>query len=92
MMSNADSLNELINWITEDVTNDTSIALYAFEEEEREQQQHQEASKKNNNMSNHKTRFLGSSCSFKLEQKYTRFEIVIGGFVHQSEHSPNAES
>ena len=87
MMSNADSLNELINWITEDVTNDNSIALYAFEEEEREQQQHQEASKKNNNMSNHKTRFLGSSCSFKLEQKYTRFEMQLAVlFTSQNIH------
>ena len=47
MMSSPDSLNEMINWITEDVTNDTSIALYAFEEErEQQQQQQQEASKK----------------------------------------------
>ena len=50
MTSRPDSLNEMIHWITEDVTNDTSIALYAFEEErEQQQQQHQEASKKNNN-------------------------------------------
>ena len=78
MMSSPDSLNEMINWITEDVTNDDSIALYAFEEEREQQQQQQEASKKNNkNTSNHKTSFSGSSCSFKLEQKYTRFEMQL---------------
>ena len=87
MMSSPDSLNEMINWITEDVTNDDSIALYAFEEE-REQQQHQEASKmNNNNTSNHKTRFSFSSCSFKLEQKYTRFEMQLAVlFTSQNIH------
>ena len=81
MMSRPDSLNEMIHWITEDVTNDTAIALYAFEEEreqQQQQQQHQEASKKNNNnTSNHKTSLSFSSCSFKLEQKYTRFEMQL---------------
>jgi len=79
----------MINWITEDVTNDDSIALYAFEEErEQQQQQQQEASKKNNNnTSNHKTRFSGSSCSFKLEQKYTRFEMQLAVlFTSQNIH------
>ena len=88
MMSSPDSLNEMINWITEDVTNDDSIALYAFEEEREQQQQQQEASKKNNkNTSNHKTSFSGSSCSFKLEQKYTRFEMQLAVlFTSQNIH------
>mmetsp|Transcript_1849 Transcript_1849/g.6643 ORF Transcript_1849/g.6643 Transcript_1849/m.6643 type:complete len:117 (-) Transcript_1849:2900-3250(-) len=93
MMSSPDSLNEMIHWITEDVTNDTSIALYAFEEERvQQQQQHQEASKKNNNnTSNHKTSFSFSSCSFKLEQKYTRFEMQLAVLftsqnIHESVH------
>jgi len=89
MTSSPDSLNEMIHWITEDVTNDTSIALYAFEEErEQQQQQHQEASKKNNNnTSNHKTSLSFSSCSFKLEQKYTRFEMQLAVlFTSQNIH------
>ena len=84
-MSSADSLNEMINWITEDVTNDDSIALYTFEEER--EREHQEASEKNNNINNHKTRFLGSSSSFKLEQKYTRFEMQLAVlFTSQNIH------
>ena len=91
MMSRPDSLNEMIHWITEDVTNDTAIALYAFEEEreqQQQQQQHQEASKKNNNnTSNHKTSLSFSSCSFKLEQKYTRFEMQLAVlFTSQNIH------
>ena len=84
-MSSADSLNEMINWTTEDVTNDDSIALYTFEEER--EREHQEASEKNNNINNHKTRFLGSSSSFKLEQKYTRFEMQLAVlFTSQNIH------
>ncbi|CAL6324168.1 unnamed protein product [Bathycoccus prasinos] len=75
----------MINWITEDVTNDDSIALYTFEEER--EREHQEASEKNNNINNHKTRFLGSSSSFKLEQKYTRFEMQLAVlFTSQNIH------
>ena len=89
-MSNADSLNELMGWITEDVTNDN----YRFVRVRRRRTRTTTTSggiEKDNNMSNHKTRFLGSSCSFKLEQIH-RFENTIGGFVHQLEYSPNAES
>jgi len=35
-MSSADSLNEMMNWITEDVTNDDSIALYASKKKKNE--------------------------------------------------------
>ena len=75
MTSRPDSLNEMIHWITEDVTNDTSIALYAFEEERvQQQQQQQEASKKNNNnnTSNHKTRSQS-----KEEKKDARYSWTV---------------